>query len=1342
MHSLHAVSRRKVVVSLPELTNADLELMFTQLLEGVYQGRGKQWAVKYLQRMENRITDERWLNWLLIFGEKLLNSPAPNLQLATRMVQLGELGIGKIGELAYDIGIRLLTRNLATQYEDEDLEEVEIVEIITPQETVLNFPDNHIPDEILLNTPGQELLRNFGEQLWNYEEQEGDTIAPVPKYIAMEEEWTGNLGEVLSAYEEETSDIATTPNNSLIPGDEDAIANLFELLTTPQAAPDDNTIIPTSVFPPLKPESEPEINAVADAPTRPTEQEDITHLFDLLREPEADTVTPAEPTAAEEEAIAHLFDFLREADTITPADSPTPPTQEEEEAIAHLLDLLKEPEADTIISVDSPSPTTAQSEEEIAYLFDLLKEPDVITTEPVEETWDTSLAKLEPNVAGTLDELLVRLDQSTNLVQELASELAIYRSSTSLVTEQESDRAQSLFYQGLQQAKTGDLSGAIASYDQAIKLQPHFYEYWFNRGLTLFHIGEFTEAIASYDQAIEIKPDFYKAWYNRGGVLGELGEFDAAIASFERAIEIKPDAAESWSSRGLALLKLGLVGEAIASYDQALALQPSEQDNWYYRGIALGVCEQYAEAIASYDKALEIQPDYYEVWIDRGVVLFNLGQWSEAIASWDNALSIQADFYLAWYNRGVALDNLGRREEAIESYRRAIAIKPDFHLAWYNQAVALFYLQQFAEAIASYDSALQIKFDYWEAWIGRGTAAGSLVKSDALAGLFTAITATNPALKQTGYPGKLASYEEGLKYVRPDTHPEGWGRLHLAIGNTYCDHGKKNYTSRHDWYQAVTEYNQALLTITREDFPQLHLEILQSLVKVHVGLGQTTQAQELQQYGIDLLQQLLSESTRFDESKKQLALKFAGFGQLTVDLAVEYGDLVEAWEIAEQGKNACLTWLLFGWCEEIYSPQYRSVQQLLNPTTAIIYWHISPTALHTFILKDGTPSPILLFTPIQDIGIIHQGIAPISLQSELPLSEAARRLIAFEEWLEDWQKQYQEYRQKNNDSWQLNLQQKLLQLKDILSISTIKQELEGITQLILIPHRDLHKLPLHALFQMSLSSEEKLLSEESNLTISYLPSVQIGLTLPTEPQWHKQHQILLNIEYPYGNDYPALKFAKLQSEIVSQMFKNLHSICGTQADKNTVEKALLDDYNIWHFMGYVINNYQEPKKSEFILAGEDKLTLAEICKQNLISYNLATLPACETTITSNQIIHSEAVSIVTGLMSRGVSQVVSTLWTVESFANALVIIEFYRRLQPGKSAATALNEATTWLRELTASELTQWYEDLLNNLQPDELRIRAYIATQLYRSSKIPPHQKLYSHPDYWAAFIITGRQN
>lgn len=95
----------------PSLSDTDLEFLFNELLEGVHQARGQAWAIKWLHNIEHRIPTERWIEWLGLLGERLLASPTPNNELAARLVQLGELGVGEVGDVAYDIGMQLLTRN-------------------------------------------------------------------------------------------------------------------------------------------------------------------------------------------------------------------------------------------------------------------------------------------------------------------------------------------------------------------------------------------------------------------------------------------------------------------------------------------------------------------------------------------------------------------------------------------------------------------------------------------------------------------------------------------------------------------------------------------------------------------------------------------------------------------------------------------------------------------------------------------------------------------------------------------------------------------------------------------------------------------------------------------------------------------------------------------------------------------------------------------------------------------------------------------------------------------------------------------------------------------------------
>jgi hypothetical protein len=116
----------------PPLTDTDLEFLFTELLEGVHQARGRDWVQKWLSNVEHRISPERWLEWLQRFGERLLALKTPNNELASRLVALGELEIGAIGQLAYNIGMELLTRHQSEpiwEYEGPDI----LVEDIPPE---------------------------------------------------------------------------------------------------------------------------------------------------------------------------------------------------------------------------------------------------------------------------------------------------------------------------------------------------------------------------------------------------------------------------------------------------------------------------------------------------------------------------------------------------------------------------------------------------------------------------------------------------------------------------------------------------------------------------------------------------------------------------------------------------------------------------------------------------------------------------------------------------------------------------------------------------------------------------------------------------------------------------------------------------------------------------------------------------------------------------------------------------------------------------------------------------------------------------------------------------------
>uniref|UniRef100_UPI00359387A9 tetratricopeptide repeat protein n=1 Tax=Microcoleus sp. TaxID=44472 RepID=UPI00359387A9 len=575
-----------------------------------------------------------------------------------------------------------------------------------------------------------------------------------------------------------------------------------------------------------------------------------------------------------------------------------------------------------------------------------------------------------------------------------------------------------------------------------------------------------------------------KAWCDRGIEQYEQSNFQEALTFYERSIELNYNQPEVWEKRGLVLQKLGDYQGAIDSNNTASTL---------YRYLANPESASVPQSTEgffnpsnikpSYDKALEFQADDDETWYDRCDEQYYERDFEEASASYDKALEIKPDSYEAWFNRGLALRKLGRLEEAIASYDKALEIKPDLHEAWNNRGIILCdHLKEYEKAIASYDKALEIEPNFHFAWINRSIAVKNAPKHRLL--VYELLQAKFPKsppvtrtllthnLTQRGYEGQVLTLKAGLEYCRQNTHPEGYGELHRALGNAHYSRGQLNDPNTY-WNKAAASYKEALKTLTPDTFLKLHLEVLQKLIKTLVSLKQTDEANKLRRYATELLQRLLKDEDYSQLSEQQLNEKLIKFQQLTVNIFIQSGQFTEALATAETDKNVCLSWLL----DALPIPDYETekkvthaqIQQLINPTTAAIYWHLSDASLTTFIIKsDGLLSPENCFSDFPD---------------------------EFEKWVKEWNQQYTDYQSKQkegqqNHPWRAGIESKFARLNAILKIDVIEQQLEGITKLILIPHRDLHRFPIHALFSR-------------DFVVSYLPSAAVGINLQhrfTPPQ--------------------------------------------------------------------------------------------------------------------------------------------------------------------------------------------------------------------------------------------------
>ena len=275
---------------------------------------------------------------------------------------------------------------------------------------------------------------------------------------------------------------------------------------------------------------------------------------------------------------------------------------------------------------------------------------------------------------------------------------------------------------GVALGRSHDSAGAIAQYEEALRLRPDDAEAHNNLAIELARIpGRAPDAIAHYEEAVRLKPDNAEAHGNLANELARLpGRMDEAISHYEEALRLKPDDAEAHYDFAVALAQLpGRAPDAIAQYREALRLRPDYAEAHHGLAEALArVPGPKDEVIAQYEEALRLRPDDAEAHNNLGVALARIrGRSAEAIAQYEAALRLRPDYAEAHDNLGVVLAGMpGRAAEAIGHFETSLRIGPGNAEAHYNLANALAGMPgRAAEAIGHYEAALRLKPDFPEA---------------------------------------------------------------------------------------------------------------------------------------------------------------------------------------------------------------------------------------------------------------------------------------------------------------------------------------------------------------------------------------------------------------------------------------------------------------------------------------------------------------------------------------------------------------------------------------------------------------------------------------------------
>ncbi len=288
-------------------------------------------------------------------------------------------------------------------------------------------------------------------------------------------------------------------------------------------------------------------------------------------------------------------------------------------------------------------------------------------------------------------------------------------------------------------------------------------------------------------------------------------------------------------------------------------------------------------------------------------------------------------------------------------------------------------------------------------------------------------------------------------------------------------------------------------------------------------------------------------------------------------------------------------------------------------------------------------------------------------------------------------------------------------------------------RLILVPHRFLHRIPLHA---CPIDFETCLIDLYE---VSYAPSLSI-LQRCASREKRRGDQLLL-VENPtldlQFSAYEALQVRHFASQFECETIK------GPQATK----ERLLDTRprcRVWHFIGHARFNATDPLDSGLVLGNRHRqdrwLSLGEIFSElHIPAASLVVLSACESGVVQFGAT-DEFIGLSSGFLFAGADCVVSSLWKVDDLSTSLLMGRLYAELRRGQPVGVALRRAQLWLRDEISSgdELSSVVREqgLLDGL-PDEDRALVERGIEEHRRAHAatPP----FASPLYWGAFTAMG---
>ena len=241
-----------------------------------------------------------------------------------------------------------------------------------------------------------------------------------------------------------------------------------------------------------------------------------------------------------------------------------------------------------------------------------------------------------------------------------------------------------------------------------------------NIGTMYIDKGNYQKAMTYIEEALRLDPFYWDAHFNLATIYNKRGEYDKAIEELKTVLDLKPNFFRAYVNLGNIYRETGYVDKAIEAYKKAMEIDKKSGDPHYNLALLLNSKGLVDDALKEYKEAIRLDPTLAKAYNNLGNIYFKKGLTREAISEYRNAVKQDTSFFEAYNNLGSALSEIGKKEEAIKFLKTAIKLKKDKFIPHFNLGKIYMDEREFDNAIREFKTVLKLEPDYYQAHVKLG----------------------------------------------------------------------------------------------------------------------------------------------------------------------------------------------------------------------------------------------------------------------------------------------------------------------------------------------------------------------------------------------------------------------------------------------------------------------------------------------------------------------------------------------------------------------------------------------------------------------------------------------